>query len=55
MRKLTITLSDEQYEWAKQWGRLWLRDVVQALMDSGYDGVVPTSLPSAKKPWWRFW
>lgn len=50
MRKLTITLTDEQYEFAKSKGRLWLRGVVQAYMDHGVVQDAPI-----KPKWWRFW
>jgi hypothetical protein len=52
-RKISVTLTEEQYRFAKQWGRLWLRDVIQSLMDSGYDGEIPERI--VRRPWWRFW
>ena len=48
MRQLRITLTDEQYEFVKEQGPLFLRDVVQIVMEQ------PGSL-FWKKPWWRLW
>lgn len=47
MRQLRITLTDEQYEYVKEQGPLFLRDVVQIIMEH------PGSLLE-KKPWWRW-
>ena len=48
MRQLHVTLTDEQYEFVKGQGPLFLRDVVQVIMEH------PESL-FWKKPWWRLW
>ena len=51
MRKLTITLTDEQYAFAKSKGRLWLRQVVH---DLKWLEEHPDAKP-VKKPWWKVW
>ena len=57
MRQLRITLTDEQYEFVKSQGRLWLRDVVQIIMDHGPIVEIPSTQTwtASKKPWWRLW
>jgi hypothetical protein len=47
MRRLRVTLTDDQYEYVKEQGPLFLRDVVQIIMEH------PDSLLE-KKPWWRW-
>jgi len=47
MRQLHVTLTDEQYEYVKAQGPLFLRDVIQIVMED-QEALV-------KKPWWRLW
>lgn len=58
MRQLSVTLTDEEYEYAKQYGNLWLRDIVQMMMEAGYDGNIPSYIFPPMKPekrrWWRW-
>lgn len=41
-RKLTITLTEDEYRFVKEHGRGWTRRAVKELM-------------APKKPWWKFW
>jgi hypothetical protein len=54
VRQIRVLLTDEQYEFAKSQGRLWLRDVVQLCMDHP-SVLLWNSVPDRVKPWWRFW
>lgn len=47
MKQIRVTLTDDQYAWAKSKGRLWLRKVISDLkwLEEHPDA----------KPWWRFW
>ena len=57
MRQLHVTLTDEQYEYVKAQGRLWLRDVVQIIMDHGPIVEIPSTQTwtASKNPWWKLW
>lgn len=55
MKHLRITLTDEEYDWVKQKGRLWPRKLVQHAMehpavDPDYS---PEPIPAPK--WWEVW
>lgn len=47
MRRLRVTLTDDQYEFVKEQGPLFLRDVVQIIMEH-------PGLLLEKKKWWRW-
>lgn len=55
MRKITVTLNDSQYEFAKSKGRLWLRDVVQLIMDHPCHDPDYQPEPLPKRRWWEVW
>ena len=46
MRQIRVLLTDAQYAFAKEKGRLWLREVIEALRTDGL-------YPKPKKRWWQ--
>lgn len=57
MKKLTITLSEDEYDFVKDKPRGWTRRVVRAFMDrqalviGRTEGLADPPI----RPWWKFW
>lgn len=55
MKQVRVLLTDEQYAFVHGKRRLWLRDVVQFVID--HPSVDPDYQPEPepKPPWWKVW
>lgn len=53
MKQIRVLLTDDQYAFAHAKGKLWLRDVVQLIID--HPSIDPDYQPEPikKKKWWQ--